>query len=267
MRRKRVFVAALALLAVAWFGSTFLSLRESVDSLSDLKVPTRPEAQSPTQDSASTIGEARAVQETEESAQRDASFPAPIQSAAAEVPIFERTYHGGIDPETGERRLLATLRETQRGENFSYLESSLGDVDQLVAEFEKNPPPNVWAVTSQAIHHYDYGGMYELACLRGFRHFIVVAERGMSGFFVYLTNDDSVPLRELLGDQYTEDAQRFYDRMGYAPSRWQTESSGPRSCFIMDGSSLFHKYQQDCPQFAASVPAHCKAVLPSVVEI
>jgi formylglycine-generating enzyme required for sulfatase activity len=59
---------------------------------------------------------------------------------------------------------------------------------------------------------------YELAKERGFKYFIVADPGGNSDSIkVYLVNDTNIPLKDLVGDDYSEDLQEVYDDIGYVP--------------------------------------------------
>ena len=60
---------------------------------------------------------------------------------------------------------------------------------------------------------------YDIARERGSSYFFKALEWSETGgpwrYKVYFLNDRSIPLRQLLGDDYSLEAQRLYDELGY----------------------------------------------------
>jgi hypothetical protein len=231
-------LAIFAALAVSWLVAISISLRESVDMMSSLETESRAEIEAQTLVPTSvsdTLAEQAEVSAIE--TEPNASFSLPFDEVViADLPMFKVALQGP-DPLTGE--MVSTYEEIGRGENFSYLESSRGDIDQLIALFRATRGPVVWDEVTQAVLHFQGGVFSRFACYRGFSHWFVVAEREQPGFYIFLTNDEYTPIDELLGDKYSEDAQVHFDRRGYYLAGYEHPLVGPESCIRGQGNLTF----------------------------
>jgi formylglycine-generating enzyme len=117
------------------------------------------------------------------------------QSDEADALFYARWQEDGLD---------ISADEIERGDDFSLLQ-----IDGDLEDEELSAVGGSMILTRFA---------YELAKERGFKYFIVADPGGEGDLMkVYLVNDTSIPLRELVGDDYSQDLQEVYDDVGYVP--------------------------------------------------
>ncbi len=88
--------------------------------------------------------------------------------------------------------------EVKRGENYSLAE----------VELEEGTSVGSSMVLAKST--------YEIAKQRGFEYFITTYPDGDESLLkIYFTNDNSVPLKELVGEDYSDEVQEAYDDVGY----------------------------------------------------
>jgi len=219
--RSVLFVAGLV--ALGSLVGISLSLRETGGSLTALtSINILPEAQpidSASGDSANvSIDPSVRAHSTNDVAQQasiaEGTSTRPQDSGALdlEVPFLIRTseWH---HPATGIQRTIVT-RELERGENYSYLET---DVD-----FDELPSLNArhdFSDSKSLKVFFTLAGMIdELVWRRGFSAYFVWAPPEKIGYYVFMTHDADMPLENLLGDMYSDEAQAYFDSIGYVPT-------------------------------------------------
>lgn len=90
-----------------------------------------------------------------------------------------------------------TFTETERGENYS-----LAKVD-----YKEGTSVGSSMILMKCV--------YEIAKARGFEYFVNTYQNDDESMMkIYFTNDESIPLKELVGDDYSAEVQEVYDDVG-----------------------------------------------------
>lgn len=230
---KRLILSIVALLAVGALSLVIVGLRQGVSSLSELAATTT-RSESPDEQAFSDTGESSAQEDVlPEPAIRpggSSSSEALLarqdeDSPPAEViPAYARAFEMDI-PSTGEV-IKWGLEEVERGENYS-LFNTTADMERTFALYEEYDYDG--DVASEAYWFRHDPAAQEQACRLGFRYYFVLAAPNESEFYEFFTNDSEQSLKELLGDKYSESAQRHFDKVGYRIAPTPIER-GIRTC-------------------------------------
>ena len=211
-RLKWCLATAFALLTLAWLIGVGVSLRGSWIAVGSANSPGNGDAadMNASGDSA-RVSEGAAAAPTWTSPQRSGTSSAPYRVTFNGIPI----------------------EEVERGETYSYVGTGIAVDPSLISRLESLAYPGDIGSFERLISNI--GAIVELGCLRDFDYYFVLAEAGNSGFYVYFTNDEQTPIRELLGDRYSPNAQRQFDADGYRRA-FHVGISGTESCMGTLGS-------------------------------
>ena len=142
--------------------------------------------------------------------------------------VFDLVKEPGFHPELLELLELGATQERAEGQLYSWMVFEEG-YDVTVTEVERGPNFSLIVMTIRESPTVTASGVilgkaqFDLAKELGFEYFFLAPRpreggAGNAGTIVgkvFFTNDNTVPLQELLGDEYSERAQALFDRRGY----------------------------------------------------